>query len=344
MQLNLPPSPYDSDPKAWAFYERLLDGIGAMPGVQSVATTSAVPLSTGNTTGEVRVPGRSEPADGNQGSADWRIVSPGYFRTMGIRLRGREFTAADTREAQPVTIISESMAERYWPGEDALGKSVVLMSSGQAARTIVGIAGDVRSFGLDATPAPMSYVPTPTVPRWPASLVIRTAGEPTALVPSARAVLHSIDASIPIYNITTTEELLATSMGPRRFMMFLVTSFASVALVLASVGLFGVMAYLVTQRSRDIGIRLALGARPGDVFRFVIGRGALLAVSGALCGVAVAYWLTPLMESFLYEVDTLDPVTFVGAPIVLIGIAVLACYLPARRAMRVDPLVALRDE
>jgi putative ABC transport system permease protein len=345
MQMTLPLDRYDTQSKAWAFYERLLRELANVPGVQSAAMSSGVPLSVGNTTGSVRIPGRPLAPGETEGSADWRIVSPDYFRTMGIPLRGREFTAGDTGDAQPVAIVSQSLVDRYWPGEDALGKAVILASAGDTPRIIVGIAGDVRSIGLDAISAPMSYVPTPTASRWnPMSIVLRTEGAPTAMVASARATLRAIDPAIPFYGVTTVDELLATTMGPRRFTMFLVASFASIALALACVGLFGVMAYLVAQRAREIGIRLALGARPADVFRAVIGRGLALAAGGALLGVAGAYWLTPLMESFLFEVNVVDPVTFIGAPVMLVLVALLACYLPARRAMQLDPLIALREE
>jgi putative ABC transport system permease protein len=345
MQLNLPGTRYDTGTKSWAFYQRLLSGLAALPGAQSVAMSSGVPMSTGNTATNVRIPGRPANAGASGGSADWRIVSPGYFRTMGIRLRGREFTAADNSPEQGVTIVSESFAERYWPGEDALGKGVVLESAGANRQIVVGIAGNVRSFGLDAAAAPMVYFPTPAAPRWnPMTIVVRTTADPTAIVPTARAVLRSIDSSVPFYNVTTAEELLDNSMAPRRFMLSLVACFAVAALALASVGLFGVMAYLVSQRAREIGIRLALGARPLEVFRVVLGRGLLLATIGAACGIVGAYWMTPLLESFLFDVKALDPLTFTAAPLLLVTVAAVACYLPARRAMRMDPIRTLREE
>jgi predicted permease len=345
MQLNLPLDRYDTPVKAWGFYERLLHDLGTLPGIQAAGMSSGVPMSPGNTATSVVIPGRAVAPGETEGSAGWRIVSPGYFGTMRIPLRGREFTAADTGDAAPVTIVSQALVDRYWPGEDALGKSIILSSGGAEPKRIVGIAGDVRSFGLDAAADPMVYFPTPAGSRWnPMSVVLRTEGEPTAMVASARATLRAIDPGIPFYGVSTADELLATTMGPRRFMMFLVTSFATIALTLACVGLFGVMAYLVSQRAREIGIRLALGARPTDVFRSVIGRGLALAAVGALVGVGAAYVLTPLLESFLFEVNALDPVTFIGAPVMLVLVALLACYLPARRAMRLDPLIALREE
>jgi putative ABC transport system permease protein len=345
MQINLPSDRFPTHQRAWNFYDQLLGGLSALPGVHSVAMTSGVPMSPGNTATDVQVPGRPLASDGTDGSADWRIVSPGYFRTMGIRLRGREFTSADDGEGQAVTIVSESFAERYWPGEDAIGKTVVLASAGDMPRMVVGVARDVRSFGLDAVASPMAYFPTPAAARWnPMSIVMRTAGEPSAIAPSARSVLRKIDPTIPFYDVRTADELLAASMGPRRFMMFLILCFACVALALASVGLFGVMAYLVNQRAREIGIRLALGAQPTDVFRTVLRRGLMLATTGAICGVIGALWFAPLLEAFLFEVESRDPFTFVAAPLMLVAIALLACYLPARRAMRVDPVIALREE
>jgi predicted permease len=345
MQISVPRGRFESGAHAWAFYERLLGELGRLPGVQSAALTSAVPMSPGNTAGGIRIPGRPATPDGNEGSADWRIVSPGYFKTMGIKLRGREFTSADTDDTRLVAIVSESFAERYWPGEDAIGKSVILSSAGEDARTVVGVAGDVRSFGLDATADPMAYFPTPAAAGWnPMSVVLRTTAEPTAMAASARGVLRSIDPTIPFYNVTTADALLAASMGPRRFMMVLIAVFAAVALVLAAVGLFGVMVYLVSQRGREIGIRIALGARPAHVFRSVIGRGLALAAAGAAAGVGGALWLAPLLESFLFEVNTLDLPALVSAPAMLVLVAALASYLPARRAMRVDPLSVLREE
>jgi putative ABC transport system permease protein len=192
----------------------------------------------------------------------------------------------------------------------------------------------------------MVYFPAPSAASgWSLmTVVVRSAAPPAQLTPSVRGVLRSIDPSIPFYNVATAEELLETSMGPRRFVMSLLVGFAAVAVILACVGLFGVMAYLVSQRAREIGIRLALGARPTDVRRSVVGRALALASAGAALGIASAYWLSPVMESFLFEVRVVDPVAFVGAPMLLVAVALFASYLPARRAMRVNPITALREE
>jgi putative ABC transport system permease protein len=344
MRINLPRNRYPQNPQAWGFHRRLIEEASALPGVESVAITSLVPMSGGGTAGEVRVEGRPA-ADGTQSSADWRIVSPGYFRTMGIPLRGREFEDRDNNDAQQVTIISEEMARRYWPGEDPIGKLVTLMSFGNKPFTVVGVAGNVRTQSLESDSAPMTYVATPFAASWnPMNIVIRTGGEPTAQVSAIRSTIGSIDPNIPIYDVRTVDELLSSSLGSRRFTMFLLAVFAGVALLLACVGLFGVMAYLVSQRTHEIGVRLALGARPGDVFRLVIGRGMALASVGSALGLGGAWAIGRFLESMLYQIKPTDPMTLAIAPIVLMAVALLACYVPARRAMKVDPMVALRYE
>lgn len=343
MRVSAPASRYDSDAKAWTFYEQLIAGIRALPGVQSAAATSLLPLVPGGPATELTVPGRSGP-DG-QGSANWRVVSPGYFNTMGIPLRGRDFTAHDTAQGEIYTIVSEATARRYWPGEDPIGKRVVFSSLRGATTTIVGVAGDVPGSRLDADITPTVYFPLPAIARGMSMrLVVRTVGEPTALVAASRSVLRSLDPAVPIFEIATAEEVRARSTAPRRFQLFLLGCFAAVALLLASVGLFGVMAYLVSQHVHEIGVRLALGAQRADVFRLVVGRGLLLALGGAVAGLAGAYWMAPSLGSMLFGVEPFDAPTFIGAPALLVAVAAIACYFPARRAMRVDPLVALRSE
>ncbi len=345
MRINLPRNRYEDNPRAWGFYKRLVEEAGALPGIQAVAVTSGVPMGGGNTATQVQIEGKPAAADGSSSSADWRIVSPGYFRTMGIPLRGREFDERDSEDSQPVTIISEEMARRYWPDEDPIGKPVMLLSLGRKTYTIVGVAGDVRSLGLDSDPAPMVYASTAVAATWnPMNLVIRTGGEPASQVSAVRSTLGSIDPNIPIYDIRTVDELLSNSLGSRRFTMFLLGTFAAVALLLACVGLFGVMAYLVSQRTHEIGVRLALGARPGDVFRLIIGRGMALASAGSALGLAGAWAIGRFLESMLYQIKPTDPITLASAPLVLLAVALLACYVPARRAMKVDPMAALRYE
>ncbi|HWN99398.1 MAG TPA: FtsX-like permease family protein, partial [Blastocatellia bacterium] len=346
MRINLPRSRYEDNPRAWGFYQRLIEGTSALPGIDSVALTSIVPMGGGgNTAGQIQIEGKPLPADGSKPSADWRIVSPGYFRTMGIPLRGRHFDARDNETSQPVTIISEEMARRYWPDEDPIGKLVVLFSFTNKPCLVVGVAGDVRSLGLDSDPGPMVYITAATAAMWnPMNVVIRTSTDPTAQVSAVRSVLGSVDPNLAYFDTRTVNEMLANSLGQRRFTLFLLGSFAAVALLLACVGLFGVMAYLVSQRTHEIGVRLALGARPGDVFRLIIGRGMALAAVGSAFGVAGAWVLGRFLESLLYKIAPTDPITLASAPVLLLAVALLACYVPARRAMKVDPMVALRYE
>jgi len=264
---------------------------------------------------------------------------------MGIPLRGREFEERDKNDSQPVTIISEEMAQRYWPGEDPIGKSVTLVSFGRTAFTVVGVVGNIKTISLESDPAPMSYVSTPFAASWnPMNLVIRTSGEPNAQVSALRSTIGSIDPNLGVYEIRSVGEILSNSLGSRRFTMFLLAVFAAVALLLACVGLFGVMAYLVSQRTHEIGVRLALGARPGDVFRLVIGRGMALAAGGSVLGLGGAWAIGRFLETMLYQVRPTDPITLASAPVVLLVVALMACYVPARRAMKVDPMVALRYE
>jgi putative ABC transport system permease protein len=345
MRINLPRSRYRDNQAAWTFYSRLMQEIRGLPGAQDVGITSLMPMEGGNTSTDAQIPGRSAAPDGSQPSASWRIISPGYHRTLGIPLRGRDFDERDTASNAPVTIISEDMARRHWPGEDPIGKRVVLGSFGGRERTIIGVAGDVRSFGLDTEPGAMIYVPLATAALWNRfSLVVRTRSDPMALASAVRGALRSIDPNVPVYEIQTAERMLADSLGSRRFNMALLGSFAGVALLLASVGLFGVMAYLVSQRTREIGVRLALGAQPRDLFRLVIGRGMLLALIGTAAGLAAALGLARLLETLLFQIKPVDALTFTVAPALLLVVALLACYIPARRATKVDPLVALRYE
>jgi putative ABC transport system permease protein len=345
MRVNLPRTRYQENPQAWSFYERLLAETKALPGIQSSALSSLVPLGGGNTAGEIQIEGKPTAPDGTRPSADWRIVSPGYFRTLGVPLQGRDFDERDTEKSQPVIIISQQMARLYWPDEDPVGKTVLVRSFGMDRSTIVGVAGDVKNLGLDSDPRPMVYVPTAKAAMWnPMFLVIRSSNEPTSQTSAVRDTVRAIDPNVPIYDIQTLEQMLSNSLGPRRFTMFLLGCFACVALVLACVGLFGVMAYLVSQRSHEIGVRLALGAQPNDVFRLIVGRGLLLAVVGAGLGLAGAFWLVRFLEDLLFQIKTTDALTFTIAPILLLVVALLACYVPARRAMKVDPIVALRYE
>ena len=342
MQLSVT-TPDPTGDKTRSFYRETLARIAALPGVTAAATSSMVPMGGGNTSIQVVIEGRPVDAAGIVPSADWRVVSAGYFKTLGMSLRGRDFDDRDVGNARSV-IISEEMARRYWPGMDPIGRQFFWFSTNGPRLTVVGVAGDVRNLSLETDPAPVIYRPS-TAFRWnPTFLTIRTSTDPTSQIAAARNAIRSVDPNVPITNVRTAEEILSISTGPRRFNMFLLGSFAAVALVLACVGLFGVMSYLVSQRTHDIGVRLALGALPRDIFRLIVGRGMALAAGGAALGLAAAFWLSRSLEVLLFQIHPTDPITFATVVIVLLAVALAACAVPARRATRVDPVIALRYE
>ena len=339
------PTDFDTPGERREFWARLTAEVTALPGITGVSTISFIPLGRGNTSTEIAVPG-APILPGVQPSADWRVVTPGYFDTMGILLRGRDFTEADGPDAPPVMIVSEALARQYWPDDDAIGKTIVPSSLGNRERTVIGVAGDVRSFGLDGAIRPMVYYSGPEAAGafGQMYLVWRSATDPRSHIAAIRESVRRVNPQVAFYDVKPATELLSDSFGSRRFNLYLLGLFAIVATALAVIGLFGVMAYLVSQRTREIGVRLALGAPRAKVFRIVIGGGIGLAAAGAAIGVIVAAWLTRLMESLLFSVTPMDPVIFTAVPIAMVTVAVLACYVPARRAMRVDPMIALRVE
>ncbi len=336
-RVGLPNTAYPGGPPKRAFFERLLDDLRGRPGIEAAAIASGPPLSGDFTAGDVKLPTQSNE---EAGSAAWRLAGPGYFAAMGIPLRGREFTSQDVTDGPLVAIISATLAERYFPNQDPIGRLLIMRSFGEQPHTIVGVAEDVKTFGLEADAGFVFYGATTQYPTWnPISLVWRSRAPS---VDTVRASLRSIDPNVPLSAVSSMDTLFEQSMGPRRFNLYLLSAFAVVALALAAIGLFGVMAYLVSQRTREIGVRLALGATRSEVFRQILGRGMALAGVGAAIGVAAAMGLSQVMETLLFSVSRRDPLTFIAVPVALVIVAGLACYLPARRAMRVDPVVALR--
>ena len=335
-RVGLPNTAYPGGPPKRAFFERLLTDLRGRPGIEAAAIASGPPLSGDFTAGDVKLPTQSNE---EAGSAAWRLAGPGYFAAMGIPLRGREFTSQDVAESPPVAIISATLAHRYFPNQDPMGRTLIMRSFTDQPHTIVGVAGDVKTFGLDEDAGLVFYGAATQYPTWnPMSLVWRSRAPS---VDTVRASLRSIDPNVPLSAVSSMDTLFEQSMGPRRFNLYLLSAFAGVALALAAIGLFGVMAYLVSQRTREIGVRLALGATSGEVFRQILGRGMALAGVGAAIGVGAAMGLSQVMETLLFSVSRRDPVTFIAVPVALVIVAGLACYLPARRAMRVDPVVAL---
>lgn len=339
-RVTLPNTAYPGGPPKRAFYDRLLTDLRGRPGIQAAAIASGPPLAGDFTGGDAKLPSQTNE---EAIASSWRLAGPGYFAALGIPLRGREFGMQDEIDGPPVAIISAALAQKFFPNEDPIGRSLIMRSFREEPHTIVGVAGDVKTFGLDQDAGFVFYGSSTQYPTWNGmSLVWRAQG--SGSVDTVRASLKSIDANVPLAVIESMDTLIERSLGPRRFNLYLLSAFAGVALVLAAIGLFGVMAYLVVQRTREIGVRLALGATRAEVFRLILGRGMALAGVGAVIGLIAAFGLTRVMESLLFSVSKTDPLTFVAVPLTLLAVAALACYLPARRAMRVDPVIALRIE
>ena len=325
------------------FFRQLHERLEAIPGVGSAALASRLPLSgedhsnSFHLTGEVPVPGRER-------SAQDRAVSPGYFATLGIPVRGREFSAADTQSSEPVAIVNESFATRYFPDRDVLGASFVPSRAGGVPRRIVGVAGDARQFGLEVPAEPEFYLPHAQDP-WPwLSVLVRSSGDSQRLLPAAEQAVWSLDPDLPLTSVRTMEDLRAESTAPRRLGVMLIGAFAILALTLATIGTYGVMAYIVSERVPEVAIRMALGASPGDVLQLVVGAGLRLAAVGVGLGLAAAVAAARLLQGMLFGVSAVDVATLVSSAVVLGGSAVLASYLPARRAARLDPVHVLRSE
>lgn len=330
-----------------AFYRELVEQVKAAPGVVAAAASSALPLGGGGFyLGRVFVAeGKPEPPAGPDYEAQWNVISPDYVKTAGLRLiRGRDFDERDTATGNPVIIINEMLARRAFPNEDPLGKRIRSWRDENTLREIVGVVADVRYYGRDDELRGLVYVPHAQNAWRSMALNVRTQGDPSAVINAIRGQIKAVDKDLAVANLRTMTSVLNQSIAPRRASMLLLTVFAIVAALLAALGIYGVLAYAVTQRAREIGIRMALGAQRADVFKMIVGQGMRLALIGVLIGLVAAFGLTRLMASLLYEVSATDPVTFIVIALLITLVSLLACYWPARRAMKVDPLVALRYE
>ena len=327
------------------FYRQLIERVRQLPGVESVGAVTPLPLSGNAMSFSFRVVGQPDPPPGQRQSASAKIITPDYFRAMGVPVRkGRVFDERDKAGAPPAIIVNEAFARRYLPGEEPLGKRLRL-GINNIEGEIVGVVGDVRGGSLAQEPYPEYYIPHAITPFGDASLVVRTkTDDPASLAPAMRAVVNELDREQPLYDVRTMESLVARSVARQRFSMTLIAVFAALAVALASAGIFSVMSFLVAQRTHEIGIRVALGAQRRDILRLVVGHGMALTVAGLVIGLVVSFFATRLMAGLLYQVSAKDPAVFAGIPLLLAAVALLACYLPARRATRVDPMVALRYE
>ena len=346
MSVALTPIRYSEPHQQLGFLDRALEQIRAVPGVVSVGATTTIPLGGSGSTQPFSIEGRPAGAVAEQPMAQTRYITSDYFRAIGIPLRqGRFFSDHDRDNSVQVIIISEAMARRFWPGENPIGKRLTpSFHLEQGAREIVGVVGDVKASGLDVDSAAMMYLPYKQSPRPYMSFVVRTASNPENLVQPVSAAIYSIDKEQALTEIQTMDQVLTESLSGRRFNMTLLLTFAGVALLLAAVGVYGVMNYTVTLRRRELGIRMALGAGRMDVLRLVLRQGLTLTLIGVAAGLISAYALTRLMASLLYGVTATDYLTFASVSAVLIAVGVAASYVPARRATKVNPTIALRTE
>jgi putative ABC transport system permease protein len=341
MNVSLPTIKYATAERQIAFFDEVLRRTSALPGVQSAAISAALPLSTIRIT-PVLPEGQPNLPLGQRPFLDIEAISPQWFRTMRVSLRaGREFSEIDTARAPKVVIVNESFARRFWPDQNPVGKRVIV-GRGPTPSEVVGVAADVRNRGLAQSPQAQLYLPFPQLPWGNMNLLVRTAVAPLSLAPAVRAQISAVDADEPVVNIQTVDDLMDNSRAQPRFTMVLLGIFSATAFLLAAIGIYGVLAYSVAQRRHELGIRVALGAGRGNILSLVIRRGLTLTLAGIAIGLAAALFLTRLMASMLFEIGDRDPTTFIIAPLIFLAVALLASYLPAQRATKVDPMEALR--
>ena len=354
LDVNLAGEKYSSAEKQAAFYGQVLQRLESLPSVASVAATVDLPLTRSETRNGFEIPGPYP----RQGLAGYHAVSPDYFHTMGIPLlSGRELLTADSARSPLVGVVNRSLAQRYWPEEDPIGKTIiasraVVVSTSKGSSVefrpqeleIVGVVGDVRQLGLDVPPDPELFMPYTQWPSNEMALVLRTASQPSSLIPAVKKEIWRVDPDQPVTDIKTMDELVSTEAAGRRFVLQLIGVFAAIALVLAAVGIYGVVSYGTRQRTHEISIRMALGARVHQILWLVAGQNAKWLLIGITAGVASALALTRLLAAYLYAVRPTDPLTFIAVSLLLFAVAMIAVYIPARRATKVDPMVALRYE
>jgi len=346
LRLNLPPGSY-TGLRRQVFYDECLARAAALPGVRAAALTYSLPIDGSNWNTWFIVADKPAPPRAELPNNAYIPASANYFETMGIRLaQGRLFTSADRAESAPVAIVNETLARRLWPGENPLGKRIKqgLPESLMPWREVVGVVNDVKLNGVERGTPLETYVPiTQESPR-SFSLAARTAGDPSAFTAAVERAIHSLDKNLPVSQVRTMDQLLSNALAQRRLSLVLLVSFAALALLLAAVGIYGVLAYSVRQRTQELGIRIALGASGGAVLRLILAQGLKLALAGVAIGLVAAFALTRLMKSLLFDVRPTDALTFGVIAVVLLCVALAACWIPARRATKVDPLIALRSE
>ena len=345
MRISLPSAKY-SEQHQWANgFHQILQRVEALPGVQSAGAVTTLPLSGDNLVFDISAQDQPSVENDLKLTASFNGVSPDYFKVMGIPLiKGRYFADSDIEGSPRVMIISETLARRLWGQQDPIGRSIIIGFGESVPREVVGVVGDVKHTALDAEGQAQMYAPYLQIPLPFMAIVVRTSSDPKTLIGAIRSQVVDVDKDLPVFRSRPMEQLLSDSVGRPRFHTLLLGIFAGVALVLAGLGIYSVMSYSVNERVHEIGIRLALGAQPKDIFKMIVGHGMILTVLGLAIGLATAFVLTPVMASLLYGVGSTDPLIFVAVSFLLAGIAFLACFIPARRASSVDPMAALRYE
>jgi len=347
MNLSLPEVKYKTPLERLTFYKTLVEKLEALPGVRSAGAVQFLPLRVSILSFRIgvarfQIQGRAAVPEDQQPVADYRSVTAGYFNTMDIALRqGRLFDQRDNLDSPRVAIVNEAMVRRHFPNENPLGQRIHFFG---AAQEIVGVVADAKLYGLDAPVEPAIYGVHTQVANAEMGLVVRTEGDPAALTAAVRREILKLDAEQPISNVRTMQNVLSASLMLRRVSMLMLTVFAVLALTLATVGIYGLTAYSVSRRTHEIGLRTALGASQLQILRLVVGRGLVISLIGAAIGVAAAFQMTRVLSGMLYGITATDPVVFAAVPLFLMTVSVVASYVPARKAMRIDPLVALRYE
>jgi putative ABC transport system permease protein len=346
VSLMVPQSRYPTGAAQSELYRRVLEGIRAHPEIQAAGVGFPRPLRGSRAAGTFYIEGRPSDNPADRASANIGSVSGGYFAAMGVPLiAGRTFRDSDVRDAPDVAIVNATLARKYWPGENVVGRRLRFDNSPEHPwRTIVGVAGDVRQLALQEAAPPILYIPYAQFPLPFTDVALRSTAPQSTIASLVRARLREIDPDLPAGDVTTLDAVLGQAVAQPRFRAALIGAFAALALVLAAVGLFGLISYSVTQRTREIGIRVALGARPGQVLRALMREGLLIAAIGTAIGLGGALAAGRLLASFLFGVQATDAITLAAVAVILLAVAALATYVPARRALRVDPIAALRAE